>query len=155
ASRRRWTRRAVRAPDAPGRRRPGRPPSPAALTRGPTCERPYRRGLLRRGATSESLGDASPLQRVLPIGAGHFAAQSRCRKDLAWVADAGGIERAAPQLHRLEIVGAEHLRHLCAFVRADAVLAGDGPARFDAVREDLGCDLLGPIRLPGLRLVVA
>ena len=80
---------------------------------------------------------------------------ARRRKHLAGIADAGRIERAAHQLHRVEIGRRKHLRHRRRLVGADAVLARDRPAGLDAVRQDLRGDLFRELALPGNSLVVA
>src|ERR1019366_2922302 len=76
---------------------------------------------------------ARPLRRV----AGHLAAQPGRGEDLARVAQVSGVERAADQLHGVQVVGAEHLGHVPGLVHADAVLAGDRAALFQARVEDL------------------
>src|SRR5215469_7771899 len=60
--------------------------------------------------------------------AGNLATQPRRREDLARVAQACRVERAAQQLHGVQVAGAEHLRHELGLVDAHAVLAGDRPA---------------------------
>src|SRR5262245_43758557 len=75
------------------------------------------------GISSEPLRQPGTLGWMLPIGAGHFAAQPGSREDLAGVADSRRIESASHELHRVEIRLGEHLRHVALLVHADAVFA--------------------------------
>src|SRR5262245_61593237 len=104
---------------------------------------------------SETLRETRPLDWMLPVGPRNFAAQSRGGEDLAWIAEAAGIERAAQALHRVEIVLAEHLRHVRFLVGADAMFAGDGATGVDAVLKDFRRDCFGMLCLAGNRFVVA
>jgi hypothetical protein len=63
-----------------------------------------------------------------PPVAGYLAAQPGGGEHLARVAQADRIERAPEQLHGVQVVGVEHLRHVPRLVDADAVLAGDRAA---------------------------
>src|SRR5580693_2301021 len=75
--------------------------------------------------------------------AGNLAAQPRRREDLARIAQAGRVERAAQQLHGVQVAGPEHLRHVLGLVGADPVLAGDRAAVGDAQVENGAGHLLG------------
>src|ERR1043166_2262089 len=104
---------------------------------------------------SAPLRESGSFDRMLTIGSGHFAAEARSGEDLAGIADAGRIERAAHELHRVEVGLGEHLRHVELLVDANAVFAGNCAAGFDAVHEDLGSYLLCVFGLSGNRRVVA
>ena len=65
------------------------------------------------------------------------------------------VERAPDELHRVEVGLGEHLGHLVGLVRADPVLAGDGPSGVETEGENLGGDALREIRLSLDPLVVA
>src|SRR5580658_9027091 len=72
-------------------------------------------------------------QRMRPAPyAGHLAAHSGGREYLAGIAQTRRVERAAQQLHRVQVIRAEHTGHVLGLVHADAVLAGDRPAVADA-----------------------
>src|SRR5215204_1245848 len=105
-----------------------------------------------RSPASKPLRQAGRLERVLPVLARYLAAETRRRHHLAGVREAGGIERAAQPLERVEVGLAEHLRHVLLLVDADAVLAGDRAARLQARVEDPAGELLGAL---GLALVAA
>src|SRR3954464_15765276 len=82
---------------------------------------------------------------MLAVRAGHLAAQSRRRHDLAGVGQPGRVERAAQALERVQVLLAEHLRHVLLLVDPDAVLAGDRPAGVQAGVEDEPGELLGAL----------
>src|SRR3954453_4755709 len=84
---------------------------------------------------SKSLRDTRALDRMRAIRTRNLAAQPRRRKHLSGIADAGRGERAAYKLHRVEVVGREHPRHVPLLGDADAVSAGEGSARLDAVSQ--------------------
>jgi hypothetical protein len=84
----------------------------------------------------------------------HLAAQPRGGEDLARVAQAGRVERAPDQLHGVQVVGAEHPRHVPGLVNADAVLAGDRAAVLQAGVQDRTGDLLGRFGLARHLVVV-
>src|SRR5262249_38528386 len=106
---------------------PNRGWAPAPASSGPaprTSEQALASGsgagspVMRGQPDGVSLGKSKLLQR--PGGhqrmrraadAGNLAAQPRRREDLARVAQAGRVERAAQQLHGVQVAGAEHLRH--------------------------------------------
>src|SRR6202000_246879 len=67
---------------------------------------------------------------------GDLAAEPRGGEDLARVAQRVGVEGAADELHGVQGLRAEHLRHVARFIHPDAVLAGDRPAVLDARVED-------------------
>ena len=89
-----------------------------------------------------------------PPVARYLAAQPGGGEDLARVAQAGRVERAPDQLHGVQVVGVEHLRHVPGLVHADAVLAGDRAAVFQAGVQDRAGQLLGRDRLRRRRVVV-
>ena len=68
-------------------------------------------------------------------------------KTLPGFAMPAGVERAAHELHRVEVLGRELLAHLHPLLGADAVLAGDRAAGADAQLEDVAGELLGVVRL--------
>jgi hypothetical protein len=84
----------------------------------------------------------------------HLAAQPGSGKYLARVAQAGRVERAPDQLHGVQVVGAEHPRHVPGLVHADAVLAGDRAAVLQTGIQDRAGDLLGRFGLAGHLVVV-
>jgi hypothetical protein len=84
----------------------------------------------------------------------HLAAQPGGGEDLARVAQAGRVERAPDELHGVQVVGAEHPRHVPGLVHADAVLAGDRAAMLQAGVQDRAGDLLGRLGLAGHLVVV-
>src|SRR3954465_12328490 len=138
------------SPSASARRPHGRVPAPRMRSR-----RPSRSASCSAAATSEALGKACRLQRVLPVRPGHLAAQPRRGHHLARVGEPVGIEGAAQLLERREIGLVEHLRHVALLVDADAVLAGDRAPRLDAREHDLPGQLLGALRLARCVAVVA
>src|SRR5258708_19166847 len=77
----------------------------------------------------------------------YIPAEPRSREHFAWIAQAGGIERAAQQLHRVEIVSREHPGHVAGLVDADAVLARDRAAVLDAEVKDHSGQLLSCLLL--------
>src|ERR1044072_114593 len=95
---------------------------------------------------SSALSATGP-ERVPAVGAGDLAAQPRRRHDLAGVREPARVEGAAQHLERREVGLLEHLRHVALLVDADAVLAGDRPARVDARLDDPPRQLLGALRL--------
>src|SRR3954471_21437300 len=135
------------SPSASAGRPQRRDPVPRMRSR-----RPSRSASCSAAATSEALGKACRLQRVLPVRPGHLAAQPRRRHDLARVGEPAGVERAAQLLERGEVGLVEHLRHVALLVHADAVLAGDRAAGLHAREHDLAGELLGAL---GLALGVA
>src|SRR6185369_9176497 len=104
---------------------------------------------------SETLSDAGPLEWMLSVRSRHFAAQPRCGKDLAGIAEAIRIECASQALHGVEIVLTEHLRHVRFLVSTHAVLAGDGSSSVDTVLKDFSSNRFGMFCLAGDRFVVA
>src|SRR3954468_15373288 len=135
------------SPSASAGRPQRRDPVPRMRSR-----RPSRSASCSAAATSEALGKACRLQRVLPGRPGHLAAQPRRRHDLARVGEPAGVERAAQLLERGQVGLVEHLRHVALLVDADPVLAGDRPALGQAREHDLAGQLLGAL---GLALAVA
>ena len=89
-----------------------------------------------------------------PPVARYLAAQPGGGEDLARVAQAGRVERAPDQLHRVQVVGAEHLRHVPGLVHPDPVLAGDRAAVLQARVQDRARHLLGRLGLTGHLVVV-
>ncbi len=89
-----------------------------------------------------------------PVVARDLAAQPRRGEDLARVAQAGRVERAPDQLHGVQVIGVEHLRHVAGLVDADAVLAGDRAAVFQAGVQDRTGQFLGRDRLGGRGVVI-
>ncbi len=89
-----------------------------------------------------------------PVVARDLAAQPRRGEDLARVAQAGRVERAPDQLHGVQVIGVEHLRHVAGLVDADAVLAGDRAAVVQAGVQDRAGQFLGRGRLGGRGVVV-
>jgi len=83
-----------------------------------------------------------------------LAAQPRGGEHLARVAQAGRVERAPDQLHGVQVVGAEHLRHVPGLVHAHAVLAGDRAAVLQAGVQDRAGHLLGRLGLTRHLVVV-
>ena len=148
------------APRPPRRSRPAGPPAPgdtpSTASAGPaSATSPQAEPSAVRAASRSIVGAlirTAPPGRPRPAGArpvpaGHLAAQPRGREDLAGVGDVVGVEGAADQLHRVQVVVGEHPRHVGGLVDADAVLAGDRAAGGDAEVEDRAADLLG--RLAG------
>ena len=80
----------------------------------------------------------SLLQRVLPVGARHLAAQSRRWKYLPRIAEAGGVERLLHPVHARQISLGEDEGHVVRLLEPDAVLARDGAAHLRAHLQDLG-----------------
>ena len=95
-------------------------------------------------------GMARPRIRGPPM-ARHLAAQPRRGEDLAWVAQAGRVERAADELHGVE-VGRRRTSSACTrdLSTPDAVLAGDRAAVGQADVQDRAGQLLGRLA-PGRR----
>src|SRR3954454_16910904 len=97
---------------------------------------------------SEDIGDAGLLQRMDTCTTSRtLPAQARRRKDLAGVAQRLRVERAAQELHDVEVVGGEHATHLPLLVMTDAVFAGDGAAVLEAQLEDARGHRFGLFRL--------
>src|SRR3954468_21917770 len=138
------------SPSASAGRPQGRVPAPRMRSR-----RPSRSASCSAAATSEALGKACRLQRVLPVRPGHLAAQPRRGHHLARVGEPVGIERAAQLLERREIRLVEHLRHVALLVDADPVLAGDRAAGLHAGEHDLARELLRAFGRARLVAVVA
>src|SRR4051794_25443013 len=132
----------------PPRGRTGRPSSPSERRRPAASSAVSGRAAISP-PPSEPLRQPGGLQRVLPVDAGHLAAQPRGRHDLAGVGEPGRVPGAAQLLERGEVVLPEHLRHVLLLVDADAVLAGDRPAGLQARVEDPARELL---RARGLAL---
>ena len=104
---------------------------------------------------SEAIGQAGRFDGMLTIWAGNLAAQAWRRQHLARIAEPTRVDRVAQLLHHVEVIVGEHARHVVLLVRADAVLAGDRAAGFDAVCEDLAGHFFRQRRLPRNPLVVA
>src|SRR4029079_10913884 len=105
-------------------------------------------------AASEAIRQSRRLERMLPVGPGHLAAQPRRAHQLARVRQPGRIERAAQPLERVEVLLGEHLRHVLLLVDADTVLARDRPARVQAGVDDQPRELLGALGVALLAPVV-
>ena len=98
------------AGDRVARRRPARRAAPVAR-RSASSTGPVGRhqNCSARPASTSGCGAAVP--------AGHLAAQPRRREDLARVGQPVRVERAPHQLHRVQVVGGEHPRHVLGLVR--------------------------------------
>ena len=89
------------------------------------------------------------------VGTGDLATEARCGKHLAGITEVGWVEGTTHELHRVQIVRAEHLRHVTSLVGTDTMLAGDRSAGVEAVGQDLVSHLLGQLRLTLDTFVVA
>src|ERR1700722_6889023 len=83
-----------------------------------------------------------------------LTAQPGRGEDLARIAERVRVEGAPDQLHRVQVGGGEHFRHIAGFVQANAVPAGDRPAVLDAGVEDGAGDRLGRLRLARNSVVI-
>src|ERR1051325_4722099 len=63
---------------------------------------------------------------------------------LAGIGDARWIEGQVQAMHAIDLFGTEHDREIVAFLDADAVLSGDGPAHLDAHLQNAARESLGP-----------
>ena len=104
----------------------------------------------RTAATSEDLNPSRKRHRSLR----GLAAGSWSGKDLAGIGPAVGIEGAAQQPHRLEIVRRKHPIEIAPLVRSDPVLTTDAAARRQTFLEDGCTQLLHPRLRPRLSGVV-
>src|SRR5436190_11569396 len=86
-----------------------------------------------RLSPSEPFAEPCLLDWMRAVWSGNLAAEPRRRKDLAWIAQPLGIERAAHGQHDVEVVRREHLRHVFGLVGADAMFTGQRAAGVDAV----------------------
>ena len=115
-----------------------RPPRPMSVGRPRAASRRRRRRRrCRAGARSGSARqNTSPSAGSWRVGGGAdtraLAAQPRRGEELAGVGDAVRVEGAAHQLHGVEVLGGELVRHLGLLLHADPVLTGDRAAGVDA-----------------------
>ena len=81
--------------------------------------------------------------------AAELGAAVQRRKHLAGIEQALVVEGAFDALLLIEIDLGKHHRHQVALFDADAVLAGEHAADFDAQPQDIGAELLGAFELAG------
>src|SRR5712692_11456817 len=87
---------------------------------------------------------------AVDVHAAELGAAVQGRKYLAGVEQALGVERAFKPLLLVEIDLAEHLAHQVALLDADAMLAGQHAAEFDAAAKDIRAEGFGLVHLAGL-----
>src|SRR6185295_9376959 len=88
------------------------------------------------------------------VHAAEFGAAVQRRKHFSGVEQPLRVEGAFQPLLLVEIDFGKHLRHQVALLDADAVLAGQHAAEFDAGAQDIGAERLRPLHLAGLVGVV-
>ena len=95
---------------------------------------PPRPSARRFASPSEALRQARALDWMRAIRARHLSAETRGvgNNTSPGLQMPVGSNAHRTRLHRLEVVLAEHPRHVALLVHADAVFAGNGAARFDA-----------------------
>ena len=103
---------------------------------------------------SEAFGETGNLRRVGAIRPGNLSTQTWGRKHLPGVAELVGVERDSNELHRLQILGTEHLRHVARLVGADAVLASQRSPNVETIGQDFRGNLFGQFGLTVNRVVV-
>src|SRR5438045_3258188 len=100
-------------------------------------------------ATQVSLIASKPRQvgkrqlAAVDVDAAEFGAAVQGRKHFSGVEQPLRVERAFQPLLGVQIDLAEHFRHQVALLDADAVLAGQYAAEFDAHPQDVGSERLG------------
>src|SRR5699024_3971408 len=85
--------------------------------------------------------------------AGALTAQTWGGQELVRVGDSVRVEGTPESLEGVQVVGSVHASTRAHFVPPHPVLAGDGPAVFDAQAEDGAGDLLGPLGRTGFGVV--
>src|SRR5580698_1749138 len=98
---------------------------------------------------SEQLRDARSFQRMRRIWAGLFRTKTRSRKDLVWIGEIFGVERAAYELHSEQIRLREHGTHHFLFLFAYPMLAGDGTSVLHAQMQNAIGEVECRLFLPG------
>jgi hypothetical protein len=83
-----------------------------------------------------------------------FAAAFAEGKDFAGIEGGIGIEGVVDAAHEIEVGVGEEERHELGFFHADAVLAGESAANFDAIADDFGGGLQGALELRGVAGIV-
>jgi len=79
-----------------------------------------------------------------------FAAAFAQGKDFAGIEGGVGIEGVVDTAHEIEVGVGEEERHKFGFFHADAVLAGERAANFDAIADDFGGGFEGALKLRGV-----
>src|SRR5207248_11717595 len=91
---------------------------------------------------------------AMHMDAAEFGAAMQGRKHFSGIEQALRVEGAFQPLLLVEIDLRKHLAHQIALFDADAVLAGQNAAEFDAAAQDVGAKSLGAFHLAGLVGVV-
>src|SRR5580698_4150608 len=113
--------------------------SPASAARTACSTSPASRTFKVSTAACSKPGNLGKCQlAAVDMDAAEFGAAVQGRKYLAWVQEALGVEGAFQPLLLVEVDLRKHLRHQVALLDADAVLAGQDAAEFDADSQDVG-----------------
>src|ERR1700761_814376 len=88
------------------------------------------------------------------MDAAELGATMQRREHFAGIEQALVVEGAFEALLRIKIDFGEHYRHQVALFHADAVLAGEHAADFDAQPQNIGAELLGALQFAGFVGVV-